>query len=260
MVMGRPNKGIEHLGNYDVSEQSQLRGRVVLQTLTGELSVAEACEQLGIDRSRFWRLRNQETWRLHPNICGFTSQLFYEGRLESHDGCEKQELLGSPFAGSGLFYVPVQHSGNQNLSPEEVEAVASTMATLVEAGVRWIDAKGNEHELTLDDVLVVALQRPGRRHRGPRCGLSRWNRRQVPGAASASGHPLGDELLRGGCPARNELSLRPTPAERRDESRSVHLHSRRHRASVRAGVSHTRVDAVGERLLSVPRDGETCSS
>lgn len=59
MVMGRPNKGIEHLGKYDVSEQSQLRGRVVLQTLTGELSVAEACEQLGIDRSRFWRLRDQ---------------------------------------------------------------------------------------------------------------------------------------------------------------------------------------------------------
>lgn len=59
MTMGRPNKGIEHLDKYDVSEQSQLRGRVVMQTLTGELSVEDACEQLGIDRSRFWRIRDQ---------------------------------------------------------------------------------------------------------------------------------------------------------------------------------------------------------
>lgn len=59
MTMGRPNKRLEHLDKYDVSEQSQLRGRVVMQTLTGELSVAEACEQLGVDRSRFWHLRDQ---------------------------------------------------------------------------------------------------------------------------------------------------------------------------------------------------------
>ena len=59
MTMGRPNKGLEHLDKYDVSEQSQLRGRVVMQTITGELSVEDACEQLGIDRSRFWRIRDQ---------------------------------------------------------------------------------------------------------------------------------------------------------------------------------------------------------
>lgn len=59
MTMGRPNKGLDHLDKYDVSEQSQLRGRIVMQTITGELSVADACEQLGVDRSRFWRLRDQ---------------------------------------------------------------------------------------------------------------------------------------------------------------------------------------------------------
>jgi superfamily I DNA and/or RNA helicase len=28
----------------------------------------------------------EETWRLHPNICRFTSEMFYESRLKSHPG------------------------------------------------------------------------------------------------------------------------------------------------------------------------------
>ena len=30
------------------------------------------------------------TWRLHPTICEFTSELFYEGRLASRAGLEEQ--------------------------------------------------------------------------------------------------------------------------------------------------------------------------
>jgi len=61
-----------------------------------------------------------ESWRLHPLICRYTSELFYEGRLRSRDGLERQALGGdTPFEGSGLFYVPVKHTGNQNSSPEE---------------------------------------------------------------------------------------------------------------------------------------------
>ena len=33
-----------------------------------------------------------ETWRLHPAICGFTSELFYEGRLTSLHGLERQNI------------------------------------------------------------------------------------------------------------------------------------------------------------------------
>ena len=63
-----------------------------------------------------------ESWRLHPRICAFTSELFYEGRLRSRPGLENQALGGgTPFAGSGLFYVPVEHAGNQASSPEEAE-------------------------------------------------------------------------------------------------------------------------------------------
>ena len=41
------------------------------------------------------RLRDSssgETWRLHPDICAFTSELFYEGRLNPVAGLERQEI------------------------------------------------------------------------------------------------------------------------------------------------------------------------
>lgn len=56
-----------------------------------------------------------QTWRLHPEICAFNSELFYEGRLRSRPNLERQALEGqTPFAGSGLWFVPVQHEGNQS--------------------------------------------------------------------------------------------------------------------------------------------------
>ena len=62
----------------------------------------------------------EETWRLHPAICDFTSELFYAGKLQSKDGLERQIIKSSgPVSGSGLRYLPVEHTGNQNCSPEE---------------------------------------------------------------------------------------------------------------------------------------------
>jgi predicted RecB family nuclease len=98
-----------------------------------------------------------ETWRLHPSICGFTSELFYEGRLRSRAGLDRQTLNGgTPFAGSGLFYVPVEHRGNQNSSSEEVEAVARIIAGLLSPGVTWTDSKGVAKRLDCPGILVVA--------------------------------------------------------------------------------------------------------
>jgi uncharacterized protein len=54
-----------------------------------------------------------KTWRLPPAICAFTSELFYEGRLESRPEQEQQKLSGAPpFEGAGLWFVPVEHDGN----------------------------------------------------------------------------------------------------------------------------------------------------
>jgi superfamily I DNA and/or RNA helicase len=64
----------------------------------------------------------EETWRLHPEICAFTSELFYENRLRSRPGLELQEIRSSSrINGSGLRFLPVVHEGNQNSSPEEAD-------------------------------------------------------------------------------------------------------------------------------------------
>lgn len=98
-----------------------------------------------------------QTWRLHPSICAFTSELFYENRLESLAGLERQVLAGdTPFAGAGLWFVPVEHEGNQSSSPEEVERVIEIAGALTNGGVRWIDRHGVARPLGLDDVLIVA--------------------------------------------------------------------------------------------------------
>jgi hypothetical protein len=42
-----------------------------------------------------------ETWRLHPDICAFTSELFYEGKLRSRDGLEMMCVKdGAPLTGT----------------------------------------------------------------------------------------------------------------------------------------------------------------
>ena len=45
-----------------------------------------------------------ETWRLHPSICSYTSELFYEGKLGPHPSLAAQVVSGPiPFAGTGPF-------------------------------------------------------------------------------------------------------------------------------------------------------------
>lgn len=99
----------------------------------------------------------EETWRLAPAICAFTSEAFYEGRLVSRTGLDRQVVLGTQrFDGSGLFLVPVEHFGNQNSSTEEVAVVEAIVREVTSQGCRWLDHGGTAHELTADDVLVIA--------------------------------------------------------------------------------------------------------
>lgn len=98
-----------------------------------------------------------ETWRLAPNICRFTSELFYEGRLKSREGLELQRLVGtSPFEGAGLWIIHADHEGNQNSSPEEVSIVERVVSALLRRGSQWIDARGVAKALRAIDILVVS--------------------------------------------------------------------------------------------------------
>ena len=88
--------------------------------------------------------------RLHPSICSYTSELFYEGKLAAHPSLAAQVLSGpTPFAGTGLFYVPVEHEGNQNSSPEEAERIAEIVTGLVAPGVTWTNRFGETKPISL---------------------------------------------------------------------------------------------------------------
>jgi predicted RecB family nuclease len=98
-----------------------------------------------------------KTWRLHPHICRFTSELFYENRLESREGLENQRIDGHEWLGNaGLRFLPIRHEGNQNTSIEEAEYIASIVEGLLRPEVHWIDSTGNRQRLTPEDILIVA--------------------------------------------------------------------------------------------------------
>ena len=99
----------------------------------------------------------EQTRRLHPDVCRFTSEAFYEGRLTSQPRLARQDL-SSPgrLSRTGVRFVPVLHVGNSNESPEEAAVVADLIAELVGDGSTWTDAEGGRHALSLDEVLVVA--------------------------------------------------------------------------------------------------------
>jgi predicted RecB family nuclease len=103
-----------------------------------------------------------QTRRLHPQICKFTAEAFYENRLTSAPGLERQALLAAPgsaaerFGETGLVYVPVEHEGNQARAQEEVDAVAAIAAALTSGDVAWRDRTGAEAPLTRADLMIVA--------------------------------------------------------------------------------------------------------
>jgi uncharacterized protein len=97
------------------------------------------------------------TWRLHPDVCRFTSEMFYEDRLQPRPGLERQVVVSSgPVAGSGLFFVPVSHQGNKSSSPEEAEVVAELVRAILESGPTWINRDGVQRPLGMTDLLVIA--------------------------------------------------------------------------------------------------------
>jgi predicted RecB family nuclease len=97
------------------------------------------------------------TYRLHPLITNFTSELFYENRLIPKDDLKKLSIEGDAnFSGAGLFYVPVNHSGRQTSSEEEVKEVKMIVETILKNKVQWINRKGERNLLTENDILIVA--------------------------------------------------------------------------------------------------------
>lgn len=100
-----------------------------------------------------------ETYRLHPEIVRFTSEVYYERRLRARPGLEWQAIVSASSGtnglyGSGLRFVPVPHSGNQSRSREEVHAIVRIVDELLSA--QWRNAEQKVSPVTAQDILVVA--------------------------------------------------------------------------------------------------------
>lgn len=96
----------------------------------------------------------EHTRRMHPDICAFTSEVFYNGRLAPLEELANQAVLPpGRFAGSGLRTVDVRHDGNDDSSPEEAVAVADLVDEL--SRQEWRSARGEVTPIGLDGILVV---------------------------------------------------------------------------------------------------------
>jgi predicted RecB family nuclease len=95
-----------------------------------------------------------QTYRMHPDLCRYTSEVFYDGKLHGADGLGQQEILGDgPFAGSGLRVVEVPHQGNTNASPEEAGVVAHIAESFVPNS--WRNRYGAVQAVGRDGILIV---------------------------------------------------------------------------------------------------------
>jgi len=99
----------------------------------------------------------EKTWRLHPDLTRFTSEVFYEGRLESQPNLARQWLESKSMAtGVGPRFMPAATVGYDSESPPEGQAVADLASALVEGRSTWTDDHGRTCPLTWEDVLIVA--------------------------------------------------------------------------------------------------------
>jgi uncharacterized protein len=98
------------------------------------------------------------TWRLHPDLCAYTSEVFYDDRLtaEPHLAIQRVTAPDAPFDGVGPRMLPIASTGADNENPVEADAVAAAVRSLVDGGTTWVDEHGVARRLGLDDVLVVA--------------------------------------------------------------------------------------------------------
>jgi predicted RecB family nuclease len=95
------------------------------------------------------------TWRLHPDVCSYISDNFYDSRLRSSPDSARQRVVGDDeLSGTGLRWLPVHHAGNRSASEQEAVAVSRLVARLI--GRSWVDRNGTERPLTATDILVVA--------------------------------------------------------------------------------------------------------
>ena len=154
LAFARAAKNLILLGDPQQLEQPQKGAHPDGADVAALTHLLAGAPTLGADQGLFLA----DTWRLPPSICTFTSELYYQGRLQPIAGAERQRIAGTGLGepGSGLWLLEVPHTGNQASSPEEVDAVVALVRTILRPGATWTDRNGTTVPLGGEHVLVIA--------------------------------------------------------------------------------------------------------
>ena len=138
MQLGQPIQGV-HPGEAGLS---------ILDFLLGSQATVAPDRGIFLNHTR----------RLHPAVCQFISEAFYEGRLAADPGNAARHLtFKSPIEGitpQGIHFLPVSHAGCSQKSEEEGKTIKEYFQKLV--GQRFVDKDGSTRTMTTDDILVVS--------------------------------------------------------------------------------------------------------
>jgi predicted RecB family nuclease len=115
-------------------------GSSVLEHLLGEAPTVPE------DRGIFL----EKSYRMHPDVCAFISEIVYAGRLYSDQSAARRTTS----SGTGIRFVPVEHDGNRTGSDEEVAEIAKLIAQLLQGTFK--DSDGSTRQLRENDFMVVA--------------------------------------------------------------------------------------------------------
>jgi uncharacterized protein len=92
----------------------------------------------------------EKSYRMHPDVCAFISEIVYAGRLHSDQSAARRATSW----GTGIRFVPVEHDGNRAVSDEEVVEIIRLIAELRQG--TFTDSDGSTRQLREDDFMVVA--------------------------------------------------------------------------------------------------------
>lgn len=115
-------------------------GASVLEHLLGEEATIPEDRGLFLERS----------YRMHPDVSKFISEIVYAGRLHSDDTAARRTTS----FGTGIRFVPVEHQGNRSASDEEVTQISAVIADML--GGSFTDHDGTTRALDENDFMVVA--------------------------------------------------------------------------------------------------------
>jgi superfamily I DNA and/or RNA helicase len=111
----------------------------VLEHLLGEAPTIPKDRGIFLERS----------YRMHPDVCAFISEIVYAGRLHSDNSAVRRTTS----FGTGIRFVPVEHQRNRSASDEEVAQIAALIAEMLQGS--FTDADGTICQLREKDFMVV---------------------------------------------------------------------------------------------------------